>query len=96
VAKNSTKKPVKQGGLSWNLTLFLVKPEVKDWKEALAEERRRKLPKHEDIVNVGTLVLKESKDKVPWWVERLRRYSDLVDGQKQRKRPAVDALAYLA
>jgi hypothetical protein len=25
------KKPVKKGGLSWNLTLFLIKREVKDW-----------------------------------------------------------------
>lgn len=83
------KKPVKRGGRPWRLTLFLVKSEVKNWQDALTEERRRKLPQYEDITGVGTLVLKESKDKVPWWAERLRRYSDLVNGQKQRSPGAV-------
>lgn len=85
----SKKKLAKKTKLSWELTLFLLKLDTKTWDQAVLRKKGGANPKHDDIRDVGTLVLKGSKDNEPSWVGRLRQYSSLVEGQKQRSPGAV-------
>lgn len=86
VKKASAKKKLSR---SWELTVFLTKEGVKTWQDALVEPKRKVLPAHEDINGVGTLVIKDAPERVPWWVERLGDHSKLVKGLRQRSPGAV-------
>lgn len=83
---SGSQKP-KRSDASWELTMFLTKPTVTRWQQALVDPRQ--LPPHEDIAGVGTLVIKEAPLRTPWWVERLGDRSALVRDLRQQSPGAV-------
>lgn len=78
-----------KSGIVWELTLFLLKPEVATWREALPKEKRARPPRHETVAGLGTLIVKTSKDNEPNWVTRLSQHWSILAGQKQRSPGAV-------
>jgi uncharacterized protein (TIGR04141 family) len=66
-----------------------MKETVTTWQDALVEQKRKAPPPNEAIDGVGTLVIKEAPERVPWWVERLRGHSKLVHDLRQRSPGAI-------
>src|SRR4029079_13250189 len=83
------KKNKAKSGIVWELTLFLLKPDVDIWQDALPAEKRLRPPRHQMVDGLGTLVVKASKDKEPQWVTRLSQHWSIIADQKQRSPGAV-------
>lgn len=84
--KNATRRGATE---SWPITIFLTKDSVSSWRDALTEKKRTSPPPNEVDVAVGTLVVKDPPERVPWWAQRLSSRFKLVRNLRQRSPGAV-------